>query len=88
LPRLIPWLALLGFRDVILTFQSTFTSAYLMTGGGPYFATLFLPLLVYEEAFDRLRFGTGSAMMLMMFGITLVLLGLLYWLVRRWGEFE
>ena len=28
-----------------------------MTGGGPYYATLFVPLLMYETAFDRLRFG-------------------------------
>jgi multiple sugar transport system permease protein len=32
--------------------------------GGPYYATMFLPLLIYEEAFDRFRFGTGSVMML------------------------
>ena len=41
-----------------------------MTGGDPYYATLFLPLLIYEEAFDRFRFGTGSALMLLMFLLT------------------
>ena len=30
-----------------------------MTGGGPYYATLFVPLLMYETAFDRFRFGAG-----------------------------
>ena len=56
------WLLLLAARDVALTAQSTFVAAYLMTGGGPYYATLFLPLLIHEEAFEHLRFGTASAM--------------------------
>ena len=38
-----------------------------MTGGDPYYATLFVPLLTYEEAFDRFRFGPGSALMLLVF---------------------
>ena len=37
-----------------------------MTGGGPYYATLFVPLLMYETAFDRFRFGQGAAMMLLL----------------------
>lgn len=86
LPLLQPWLVLLLFRDVILTFQTTFTPAYVMTGGGPYYATLFLPLLIFEEAFDRLRFGIGSAMMLLMFLITLGLLFLLYGIFQGWGH--
>ena len=57
LPLLAPWLLLLTVRDIIVTAQNTFTPAYLMTGGGPYYATLFMPLLIYEEAFDRFRFG-------------------------------
>ena len=49
-------------RDIIASAQSTFTPALLMTGGGPYYATLVLPLLIYETAFDRFRFGEGAAM--------------------------
>ncbi|MCB0031254.1 MAG: sugar ABC transporter permease [Anaerolineales bacterium] len=78
LPILGPWLILLTFRDIILSFQSTFTPSYAMTGGDPYYATLFLPLLIFQEAFDRFRFGTGSAMMLLMFLTTLLLLWLLF----------
>ena len=52
-----------------------------MTGGGPYYATLFMPLLIYQEAFDRFRFGHGSALLLLMFlGVGLLLLLLYYWL--------
>jgi multiple sugar transport system permease protein len=88
LPLLAPWLLVLTIRDALLSAQSTFTPALLMTGGGPYYATLFTPLLVYQEAFDRFRFGRAAAMML----VLLLGLGLLLWLVglvaRGWGEGE
>ncbi len=85
LPLLAPWLVLLTIRDLIWSLQSTFAPAYLMTGGGPHYATLFLPLLIFDEAFDRFRFGQASAMMLLM----LVAIGLLLLILRRvsggWG---
>jgi multiple sugar transport system permease protein len=85
LPLLAPWLMLLTLRDVIVTAQSTFTPALLMTGGGPYYATLFVPLLMYETAFDRLRFGEAAAMTL----VVLAAVGVLIWLMHRvaggWG---
>jgi multiple sugar transport system permease protein len=85
LPLIAPWLVLLTVRDILVTSQNTFTAAYLMTGGGPYYSTLFLPLLVYEEAFDRFRFGLGSAMMLVMFLAIGLLLYLVFLTVRGWG---
>lgn len=88
LPILSPWLILLTFRDVILSFQYTFTPSFIMTGGDPYYATLFLPLLIFEEAFDRFRFGPGSAMMLLMFLTTLFLLLLLLRIFKGWGYDE
>ena len=88
LPFLQPWLVLLAFRDVILSFQNTFVPAYIMTGGGPYYGTFFLPMMIYEEAFDRFRFGTGSVLMLFMFLLTLGLLLLLYRLFKGWGHDE
>lgn len=87
-PLLTPWLLLLAFRDVILSFQSTFTPAVIMTGGGPYYATLYLPLLIFEEAFDRLRFGTGSAMTVVLCAVTVVLLYWLYNMFAGWGYDE
>ncbi|MCB0188089.1 MAG: sugar ABC transporter permease [Caldilineaceae bacterium] len=77
LPLLMPWLILLTIRDIIASVQSSFAPAYLMTDGGPYYATLFVPLLIFEEAFDRFRFGEASAMMVALFlglGLLLVLL--------------
>lgn len=83
LPLLAPWLVLLTFRDVIVAIQYTFTPSLLMTKGDPHHATLFLPLLIFEEAFDRLRFGIGSTLMLGTFLVTGGLVVLLY-LVFRW----
>lgn len=85
LPLLAPWLVLLTVRDIIVTAQNTFTAPYLMTGGGPYYATLFMPLLIYEEAFDRFRFGLGSAMMIVMFLSIGLLLYLVFVTMRGWG---
>jgi multiple sugar transport system permease protein len=62
LPLLAPWLLLIVIRDLIVSVQSSFTPVLLMTGGGPYHATLLLPLLIYQTAFDRFRFGEGAAM--------------------------
>jgi multiple sugar transport system permease protein len=82
LPLLLPWLVLLTFRDIILGFQWTFGPAAVMTGGGPYYSTFFLPQLVYEEAFDRFRYGPGSALMLLTALISgALMIGL--WLVLR-----
>jgi multiple sugar transport system permease protein len=88
LPLLKPWLILLVVRDVILAFQTTFTPAYIMTRGGPYYATLFLPVLAFEEAFDRLRFGVGSVIVLLMVLFTLGLLALLFVIFQEWGYEE
>jgi len=84
-PLLLPWLALLTARDVALSFQWTFTPSFVMTGGDPYYATMFLPLLTYEEAFDRFRFGAGSALMLLTFVLSVAIIGGIYLLFRRRG---
>ena len=61
LPLLTPILLLLAFRDLIVAMQSTFTPSFVMTYGGPYYATTFAPLLIYELAFDFFDFGLASA---------------------------
>ncbi len=85
LPLLSPWLILLSVRDVVLSFQSTFTPAYIMTGGGPYYATYFAPMLIYETAFDAMRFGQGAAIMLIIFAVCLLLCLYLYFAFEGWG---
>jgi multiple sugar transport system permease protein len=88
MPLLSPWLVLLSVRDITLSFQNTFTPAYIMTGGGPYYATFFLPLLIFEEAFDRWRFGQGAVITWWMLLLTIGLLALTFWLAGGWGYDE
>jgi multiple sugar transport system permease protein len=85
LPLLAPWLVLVVIRDLIVSAQNTFTPALLMTGGGPYYATLFVPLLIYETAFDRFRFGEGAAMTLLVFGGVALLIVCAHWALGGWG---
>lgn len=88
LPLLAPWLLLLALRDLIFSAQSSFVPALLMTGGEPYNATLFLPLLIYEEAFDRLRFGAAAAMQLLLLGWVALLIWLMHELAGGWGYLD
>ena len=85
LPLISPWLILLAFRDLILSFIYPFTPALLMTGGDPYYSTLFLPLLAFREAFGSLRFGMGSAITLLTFLASLALVLALALILRRWS---
>lgn len=78
LPLLLPVLLLLTFRDLIVSLQATFTPAFVMTYGGPYYATTFAPLLIYELAFDFFDFGMASAAMLVLYLLlALVMAGIL-----------
>lgn len=85
LPLLAPWLLLVVIRDLIVSAQNTFTPALLMTGGGPYYATLFVPLLIYQTAFDRFRFGEGAAMTTLVFVGVGLLIVLTHRLFGGWG---
>jgi multiple sugar transport system permease protein len=85
LPLSAPWLLLLTIRDIIMTAQSTFAPALIMTHGGPYYATLFMPLLIYETAFDRFRFGEASAMTLVVLLGVAALIAIAYLLLGGWG---
>ena len=85
LPLLAPWLLLLTIRDLTLSAQSTFTPAYLMTDGGPYFSTLFMPVLIFDEAFERFRIGMGAAILLLFFLGLAALIVLIYFVAGGWG---
>ena len=84
LPLMGPILGLLALRDVVLSFQINFVPALLVTEGGPRYATTYLPLYAYRQAFRYFRLGYASAMMLVLFLITAAAVYLQYRLVRRW----
>ncbi len=67
LPLLAPWLALLLCRDILISMQNTFTPTFILTYGGPYFATTLIPLLIYELAFDYFEFGLAAAVLTLVY---------------------
>ena len=73
LPLLTPWLLVLTFRDIVVSLQNTFTPSFVMTYGGPYYATTFVPLLLFELAFDLFDFGMAAAMMVVVYILTILL---------------
>lgn len=85
LPQLAPLLLLLAARDVILTLQVNFVPAYVLTDGGPGNATLFLPIYIFDQAFEFLGFGYGAAITLVLMAITMGFIALPLLVIRRWG---
>ena len=69
LPLLRPTLLYLTVMGTINSFQ-VFTNIYLMTQGGPQFATTTIVYQIYELAFSRFQFGRASAMAMVLFAIT------------------
>jgi multiple sugar transport system permease protein len=69
LPLMAPVLIVLAARDVALSLQATFIPALVLTGGGPEYATTFLPLWAYRNAFEFLHFGYAAAMAVVMLAI-------------------
>jgi multiple sugar transport system permease protein len=85
LPLMAPTLLLLMFRDTIFSFQANFVPALLVTGGGPApYATTYLPLFIYRNGFEYLRYGYASAATLVMFALTALIVYLQYRIVKRW----
>lgn len=84
LPSLGPLLALLAIRDVILSLQVNFVPTYLLTDGKPANATLFVPVYVFDQAFEFLGFGYGAMITLMLLLVTTALVVLMVVLGRHW----
>jgi multiple sugar transport system permease protein len=85
LPIVTPSLVLLAFRDMILTFQNSFITISLTTGGKPYYATYTLPMFIYEQGFDLLSFGVASAGLWVLYALTGLLVIGLYFIVKVWN---
>ena len=72
---------------VIGALQS-FTYFYIMTNGGPNNSTLSYTLYLYQQAFENLHVGYGSAMAWVLFVYLAVLTGLLFRFSRSWVYYE
>ena len=84
LPLLAPVLVLLAVRDTALTLQSNFVPAYILTDGGPANATLYLPIYIFDQAFEFLGFGSGAMITMVVLVMTIALIAVQVLLVRRW----
>ena len=63
---------------------SYFTSAFIMTGGGPAFSTLFYALYLYQNAFVYFKMGYASAQAWVLFGIILAATLVVFKTSVRW----
>ncbi len=87
LPMMAPTLLLLLLRDTIFSLQVTFVPALLVTDGGPApYATTYLPLFIYRNAFEFLRYGYAAAATVIMFLATFVIVELQARIARRWRD--
>ena len=85
LPVMAPTLLLLTFRDTIFSLQANFVPALIVTEGGPPpYSTTYLPLFVYREGFEYLRYGYAAAATVIMFVVTLLIVFIQWRIIRRW----
>ena len=73
--------------SLIGSFQ-IFTTAYIMTNGGPANQTLFYVLHLYRNAFEYLKFGYASTLAWGLFVIILFFTGLQFLGAKRWVYYE
>jgi multiple sugar transport system permease protein len=87
LPLMAPILLLLLARDTIFSLQWTFVPALIVTEGGPpLYSTTYVPLFVYRNAFEYLRYGYAAGATLVMFLLTALIVWLQWRIVRRWRK--
>ena len=63
-----------------------FTEPYLLTNGGPDGATTTWVLQIYDEAFNKLNTGYGSAVAIMAAMVTFLSIGLIRKILEKWGK--
>ncbi len=68
---------------IIGTFQ-IFTPAFIMTGGGPNYASLFYVLYLYRNAFEWFKMGYASALAWVLFLIIIIVVVIMLRLSRKW----
>jgi multiple sugar transport system permease protein len=86
-PMMTPIIFLNLVTGLIASFQ-TFTSAYVMTGGGPNEASLFFMMYLYFNAFEFFKMGYASALAWMLFLYISLLTALVFISGKRWVHYE
>jgi multiple sugar transport system permease protein len=72
---------------IIGSFQ-VFTSAFIITDGGPQDSTLFMVLYVYRNAFEYFKMGYAATLAWVLFLIIMVFTAIQFFLSNRWVYYE
>jgi multiple sugar transport system permease protein len=83
LPLISPTVLFASIVGLINSMQ-LFDQPYVMTQGGPGNSTTTTVLLIYQTAFQNLRFGYASAISVLLFVVLLLLTGAQFALSRKW----
>lgn len=87
IPMLTPTIFFNFILAIIGSFQ-VFTSAYVMTSGGPANASLFYVLYLFRNAFEYFKLGKASAMAWILFALLLGFTVVQFRQSRRWVYYE
>ncbi|MGA7836021.1 MAG: sugar ABC transporter permease [Acidimicrobiales bacterium] len=72
LPHLARFIQLAFVMTVIALFSALFSLIFVMTGGGPGYATTTMEFLIYQTGFDQGAFGTAALYGLILFVLTAI----------------
>ena len=87
IPLVSPTIFLVIIIGIINSFQ-VFTTAFVLTQGGPLDSTLFYVLYLWRKAFVSFEFGYASALATILFFIIMFLTALSFWVSRRLVHYE
>lgn len=87
LPMLTPVILFNLVMQAINAFQE-FSSAFVISGGGPAKTTYFYSMLIYDQAFTMRRMGYASALSWFLFAVILVFTAVLFTTSGKWVFYE
>jgi multiple sugar transport system permease protein len=84
LPLIAPYLLILVVRDMLFSLHANFVPAMILgQDGGPNYATTYLTMWIYTNAFGYLRLGYAAAMTWVTFLVSFTLVAAMYLIVSR-----
>jgi multiple sugar transport system permease protein len=86
-PLISPTMFFVSVMSIISSLQ-VFEQTYVLTKGGPGYATLTLSYFIYQNAFQFQRMGYGAAMAYVLFIIILIFTVVQFVLQRRWVFYQ
>ncbi|KIL39685.1 hypothetical protein SD70_18725 [Gordoniibacillus kamchatkensis] len=87
LPMITPVLFFNTVMSLIASFQ-VFTPAFVITKGGPNYASYFYVLYLYQNAFENFRMGYASALAWILFVLILLVTIVMFRWQRKWVHYE